>query len=151
MEETQLEEGWIKHVPGDPPPVSSNDPIELLDRTRVLTICEDGYEGYADFWSAEYSNPIIAWRPLAVKADAEPKPLELTLTETQINAFINLLSAAEMAYREENSYWQDQDESEDNHRPDWLHQVDQALLGIDTNFPDLNLDGEAGIWTKADY
>ena len=155
MDETQLEEGWIKHVPGDPCPCEGNKDVDVIFNNGKGLVSGAS----AEFWAAWVNNweckepecGIIAWRPVGWEYKPEPKPLELTLTETQINAFINLLSAAEMAYREENSYWQDQDESEDNHRPDWLHQVDQALLGIETNFPDLNLDGEAGIWTKADY
>lgn len=75
----------------------------------------------------------------------------MTLTETQTQAFISLLNASETAYREENAYWQDQEESDDNRRPDWLHQLDQSLLQIETHFPELELDGETGDWTKADY
>jgi hypothetical protein len=151
MTETQLEDGWIKHVPGDPPPCRNDQPIEIRDANNY------GYVFHRDdrcdplFWSADYCVPIIAWRPVGWEYKPEPKPLELTLTETQINAFINLLSAAETAYREENAYWQDQEETNDHHRPDWLHQLDQSLLGIETNFPNLHLDDEAGAWTKADY
>ena len=75
----------------------------------------------------------------------------MTLTETQTEAFIALLNATEMAYREENSYWQDQEETDDNRRPDWLNRLDQSRLTIETDFPQLELDGESGEWTKADY
>jgi hypothetical protein len=75
----------------------------------------------------------------------------MILSETQIDAFITLLNATETAYREENLYWEDQEETEHHRRPDWLNQLDQSLLNIETDFPQFELDGESGEWTKADY
>ena len=74
----------------------------------------------------------------------------LFITETQTDALLTLLSAAETAFREEDTFWREQKKTEDHRRPDWLNQLDLALLQIETHFPTVKLDSKSGVWSKAD-
>ena len=81
MEETPLEEGWIKHVPGDPCPCAPDQLIHVLfddgwrsDGANPNPARASVWIDYLDNWKCLTDTcSIIAWRPVGWEYKPEPK------------------------------------------------------------------------------